>query len=142
MAHYGLEKIRTVGDNYMVAAGVPSPRADHCQALARLALDMREYLANRPAIAGQRIAFRIGINAGPMVAGVIGQQKFHYDVWGDTVNTASRMESHGVAQKIQVTADVYTLLKDDFICESRGHIDIKGKGNMETWFLIDEKGRT
>ncbi len=85
---------------------------------------------------GTRINFRIGINSGLLVAGVIGKKKFHYDVWGDSVNTASRMESHGVPGKIQVTMDTYRILKDEFIFEPRGILDVKGKGNMETWFLV------
>ena len=133
---YGLEKIRTIGDNYMVASGVPTPRADHVQALANMALDVLKYTENLPMQNGTAINFRIGINSGPLVAGVIGKKKFHYDVWGDTVNTASRMESHGVPGKIQVTKDTYRILKDEFIFESRGILDVKGKGNMETWFLV------
>ena len=133
---YGLEKIRTIGDNYMVASGVPTPRADHVQALANMALDVLKYTENLPMQNGTAINFRIGINSGPLVAGVIGKKKFHYDVWGDTVNTASRMESHGVPGKIQVTKDTYRILKDEFIFESRGALNVKGKGNMETWFLV------
>ena len=136
---FDLEKIRTVGDGYMVAAGVPSPRPDHCQTIARLALEMSAYMNNPPPFSGQPIAFRMGIDTGPMIGGVIGHTKFHYDVWGDTVNTASRMESHGVPQKIQVTQTVAEILKDEFVCETRGRIEIKGKGEMEVWFLIGEK---
>jgi guanylate cyclase len=133
---YSLEKIRTIGDNYMVASGVPTPRADHVQALAKMALDVLKYTESLPMQNGTAINFRIGINSGPLVAGVIGKKKFHYDVWGDTVNTASRMESHGVPGKIQVTKDTYSILKDEFIFESRGVLNVKGKGNMETWFLV------
>ncbi len=133
---YGLEKIRTIGDNYMVASGVPTPRGDHVQALANMALDVLKYTESLPMQNGTAIKFRIGINSGPLVAGVIGKRKFHYDVWGDTVTTASRMESHGVPGKIQVTKDTYSILKDEYIFESRGILDVKGKGNMETWFLV------
>jgi guanylate cyclase len=136
---YDVEKIRTIGDNYMVAAGVPDPRPDHAQALACLALDMLAGLQQLPAREGKRIDFRIGINSGPMVGGVIGSMKFHFDVWGDTVNTASRMESHGEAGKIQIARATYELLKDEFICDPRGAIPIKGKGEMETWFLVARK---
>jgi guanylate cyclase len=136
---YGLEKIRTIGDNYMVASGVPIPRDDHAQALAGLALDMRSYIKAFSGEMEDSIDFRIGINSGSLIAGVIGKNKFHYDVWGDMVNIASRMESHGVAGKIQVTRATYSLLKDECLFERRGMIEIKGKGEMETWFLIGRK---
>ncbi len=132
---YGLEKIRTIGDNYMVAAGVPRPRNDHADALARMALEMIEYCSSRATVADVPLQFRIGMNSGPTVAGVIGHKKFQYDLWGDAVNTASRMESHGVPGKIQVTRETYDLIKDDFVFTARGAADVKGKGNMETWFL-------
>ena len=135
VARYGVEKIRTIGDNYMVAAGVPRPRRDHGPVLARLALDMNRYVASLPGPNGRALQFRIGINSGPAIAGVIGQTKFHYDIWGDAVNTASRMESHGVPGKIQITRETMELIKDEFICEPRGVIEVKGKGEMETWFV-------
>ena len=135
VARYGLEKIRTIGDNYMVAAGVPRPRADHAHVLARMALEMNDFVAHTHSPAAKRLQFRIGINSGPAIAGVIGQTKFHYDLWGDMVNIASRMESQGVPGKIQITRATYELIKDDFICTPRGKIEIKGKGQMETWFL-------
>jgi adenylate cyclase len=133
---YGVEKIRTIGDNYMVASGLPSSRKDHAQAIAEMALDMQEYIQEFPTKRGNRINFRIGINSGPVIAGVIGRKKFQYDVWGDGVITASRMESQGVAGKIQVTENTYRILKDEFNFEARGTIDVKGKGKMETWFLV------
>ena len=136
---YGLEKIRTIGDNYMVASGVPSPREDHAKVIAQMALDILAFSAMVSPQHDNRIQFRIGINSGPLVAGVIGTRKFHYDVWGDTVNTASRMESHGAAGKIQITSDTYALIRDDFEFEPRGIIDVKGKGEMETWYLIKQK---
>ena len=126
---HGCEKIRTMGDNYMVACGVPTPRPDHAHALARMALDMIEFSRDG------RFQFRIGINSGPAVAGVIGSKKFQYDVWGDTVNTASRMESHGLPGRIQITGATYELIKDRYRCTRRGEIEVKGKGNLETWFL-------
>jgi guanylate cyclase len=134
---YDVEKIRTIGDNYMVAAGVPTPRPDHAQALARMALDIQAYAAGLSPQSGNRLEFRIGINSGPLVAGVIGKKKFHYDVWGDTVNTASRMESQGEPGKIQITQATRDLLGDAFVSEARGAVDIKGKGEMRTWFLVD-----
>lgn len=136
---YGAEKIRTIGDNYMVACGVPAPREDHAKAIALLALDMVEGLRALPPRHGKRIDFRLGINSGPMVAGVIGKLKFQYDVWGDTVNTASRMESHGEAGRVHISDATYQLIKDDFDCECRGVIEVKGKGNMTTWFLLGLK---
>jgi class 3 adenylate cyclase len=136
---YAVEKIRTIGDNYMVASGVPEPRPDHAEALANMALDILAYAKDLPAQNGESINFRIGINSGPLVAGVIGQKKFQYDVWGDTVNTASRMESHGVAGKVHITARTRELIQDGFLCEKRGIMTIKGKGEMETWLLVGRK---
>jgi len=136
---YGVEKIKTIGDAYMVAAGVPRPRADHAHVLTRMALEMRDGVRERD-FRGHKLAFRIGINSGPVVAGVIGRRKFSYDLWGDTVNTASRMESHGDAGVIQVTRATYELIKDDFACEFRGTVKIKGKGEMEVWCVDGPKG--
>jgi len=132
---YGVEKIRTIGDNYMVASGVPVPRPDHAQALAHMALDMSEHVHSRPVYRDKRVDFRIGINSGPLIAGVIGDKKYQYDLWGDTVNTASRMESSGMAGKIQITRATYELIKEEFICEPRGKVTVKGKGELETWYL-------
>lgn len=137
---HGLEKIRTIGDSYMVAAGVPKPRPDHAQALACMALEIQEYVRTDPTCLGQRLDFRIGINSGPVVAGVIGRKKFIYDLWGDAVNTASRMESHGTPGRIQITRNTYELIRDQFACELRGRIPIKGKGEMETWYLLARQG--
>ena len=139
---YQLEKIRTIGDNYMVASGVPTTRPDHAQALAHLALDMLAGLERLPARNGKRIDFRLGINSGPLVAGVIGKTKFHYDLWGDAVNTASRMESHGEAGQVHITQATYELLQDEFECLSRGIIDIKGKGEMTTYFVVGRRTQT
>lgn len=136
---YGLEKIRTIGDNYMVASGLPRPRPDHAQALARMAIEMRDYFIDPGRLGVDGLRFRIGINSGPVVAGVIGQKKFQYDIWGPTVNTASRMESHGLPGKVQITQATCELLADEFICEPRGTLEVKGVGNVETWFLVGEK---
>ena len=136
---YGVEKIRTIGDNYMVAAGVPRPRPDHAHVLARMALDIQSYIRSDPNCVNRNLDFRIGINSGPVVAGVIGRKKFIYDLWGDAVNTASRMESHGVPGRIQITRETYELIKDEFICEPRGSVMVKGKGEMETWYLVGIK---
>jgi guanylate cyclase len=136
---YGLEKLRSMGDNYMVAAGIPVQREDHALILARFAIDMLAEIDKLPTRNGKQIRFRIGINSGPLVAGVIGKQKFHYDVWGDAVNIASRMESHGEVGKIHISQNTYELIKNDFECVSRGSIPIKGKGEMPTWFLVAQK---
>jgi adenylate cyclase len=135
---YGLEKIKTIGDCYMVASGVPRPRSDHALALTHLAVEMRECIAQRE-FRGRRLDFRIGLNSGPVVAGVIGRKKFIYDLWGDAVNTASRMESHGAGGIIQITGATYELIKDEFICKPRGMVQVKGKGEMEVWQVIGAK---
>ncbi len=131
----GLEKIRTVGDEYMVAAGVPQPRPDHAHAIAELALRIRDHTATTQ-FDGHDITMRIGINSGPLVAGVVGTHKFSYDLWGDVVNTASRMESEGVPGSIQVTEATYELIRDRYVCEPRGVISVKGKGDMNTYLLL------
>jgi adenylate cyclase len=132
---HGLEKIKTIGDCYMAAAGVPVPCADHASRAAFLALDMQAAVATS-AIAGRDgVELRIGINSGPVTAGVIGTKRFLYDLWGDAVNTASRMESNGTPGDIQITRATYELLKDGFDCRRRGTIEVKGKGRMETWYL-------
>ena len=136
---YAVEKIKTIGDCYMVAAGVPSPRADHAQVMARMAIDMREAMHSQDAVGHLGLEIRIGINSGPVVAGVIGRKRFLYDLWGDAVNTASRMESHGTPGHIQVTRATYELLRDEFELEPRGTIPIKGKGDVETWYLVGRR---
>jgi class 3 adenylate cyclase len=133
---HGLEKIKTVGDAYMVAGGLPDPRPDHAQAVAEMALAIRDEVASRVDPSGQPLAVRIGMDTGPVVAGVIGTSKFSYDLWGDTVNTASRMESHGVPGCIQVTARTYERLRDGYGFERRGSIPVKGKGEIVTYFLV------
>jgi guanylate cyclase len=133
---YGLEKIKTIGDCYMVAAGVPTPRPDHARALALMALDMVEAMRSDDDMRHLGLELRVGINSGPVVAGVIGRKRFLYDLWGDAVNTASRMESHGTAGRIQITRATYELLADEFECEPRGTIRVKGKGEVEAWYLV------
>ena len=133
-----LEKIKTIGDCYMVAAGIPQSRADHAQALTRMALEVRNYFRQHR-FRGQTLALRIGINSGTAVAGVIGHMKFAYDLWGDAVNTASRMESHGVEGQIQITRATYELIKDDYICEPQGNVKVKGKGEMEVWHVKEAR---
>ena len=136
--HYGLEKIKTIGDCYMVASGVPASRPDHALALAELALDIRDLVATHQ-YGGHQLRFRIGIASGPLVAGIIGRKKFVYDLWGDTVNTASRMESNGTAGLIQITRETHELIAGHFRCEPRGTIEVKGKGPLPVWYLHDRK---
>jgi class 3 adenylate cyclase len=130
---YDLEKIRTIGDNYMVVAGVPRPCPDHAGSLASMALEMRDYAATLP------LELRIGLSCGPVVAGVIGRKKFQYDVWGEAVNAASRMESHGLPGQIQITGAAHELLQGKFLCRHRGRISVKGIGPMDTWLLLSRR---
>jgi adenylate cyclase len=138
---FGIEKIKTIGDAYMAVAGLPEPRDDHAEAIARLALEMREIVRDVSQRHGENLMIRIGIHTGNTVAGVIGMHKFAYDVWGDAVNTASAMESYGVPNEIQVSRACYLRLHDSFILERRGAIEIKGKRQMETYFLRGERSR-
>jgi len=132
---HGLEKIKTIGDAYMVVGGVPVPRADHTEAVVEMALQMIEQCAAMNRHAALPVTMRIGINTGPVVAGVIGIKKFIYDLWGDTVNLASRMESHGVSGQIQVTEAVYERLRGKYDFTPRGEIEVKGRG-QQTVFLL------
>lgn len=134
---HDLEKIKTIGDSYMVVGGLPTPRSDHAEAVARMALDMLKGIAKINSRKGQALSLRIGIHTGPVIAGVIGTRKFIYDLWGDTVNIASRMESHGLPDCIQVTETTQALLSGKFVFEKRGLIEVKGKGEMITYFLKD-----
>ncbi len=138
---YGLEKIKTIGDAYMIASGVPDPRPDHAKVLALLALDMVESIAPDGAVGDLGLDLRIGISSGPVVAGVIGRRKFLYDLWGDAVNMASRMESHGTPGDIQITRETLELLEGEFVCRSRGTVAVKGKGDMETWYVVGRRSR-
>jgi guanylate cyclase len=131
---YQLEKIKTIGDCYMVAAGIPRVRSDHAKILTQMALEAQDHFAKNEHL-GKHLTFRIGINSGAVVAGVIGYMKFAYDLWGDAVNTASRMESHGVGGQVQITRATYELIKDDFRCVCGGMVNVKGKGDMEVWHV-------
>ena len=133
---HGLEKIKTIGDCYMAAAGVPDPHADHARKAALLALDMRDVARDLGGGRARRSRAADRHQLRPVVAGVIGTKRFLYDLWGDAVNTASRMESHGTPGEIQITRATYELLKDEFVCTARGTIPVKGKGEMETWYLV------
>jgi class 3 adenylate cyclase len=132
---YQAEKINTMGDGYMAAAGLPVPSGQHGQTIAGLALDIQAYFAQGVMVHGKPVNFRIGINSGPLTAGVIGHKKISYTVWGDTVNTASRMESHGIPGQIQISESTYELIRGNFLCEARGTIEVKGKGQMQTYLL-------
>lgn len=136
---YGLEKIKTSGDSYMVVSDVPQPRTDHVKAIACLALDMADAVADLKDPSGRAVPLRIGLAAGPVVAGVVGARKFFYDVWGDAVNVASRMESTDVEGRIQAPQAMYERLKGDYVLEERGVVDIKGKGPMHTWYLVGRR---
>jgi PAS domain S-box-containing protein len=136
---HGLEKIKTIGDAYMVVAGLPMPHPDHASAIADMALDMQAEMVRVSDETGEAFKLRIGINSGPVVAGVIGIKKFFYDLWGDTVNVASRMESQGVDGAIQVTAATYELLGDKYLFEERGVIFVKGKGDMTAYLLTGKQ---
>jgi adenylate cyclase len=136
---HGLEKVKTSGDSYMVVSGVPRERPDHLEALADLALEMAETVSGLTDGQGREIPIRIGMATGPVVAGVVGARKFFYDVWGDAVNVAARMESTDVEGRIQVPHDVYERLNGDFAFEDRGEIDVKGKGVMHTWYLTGHR---
>ncbi|MCT7950369.1 response regulator [Ancylothrix sp. C2] len=136
---YNLEKIKTIGDAYMVAGGLPVPQEDHAEAIANMALDIQQFINNFKTDIGENFEIRMGIHTGPVVAGVIGTKKFIYDLWGDTVNLASRMESQGLPGFIQVTEAMQEKLKDKYVFEARGMLDVKGKGEMMTYWLKGKK---
>lgn len=133
---HGLEKIKTIGDAYLVTADLPEPRADHAEVIADFALDLQQTECNLSSPDGSRVEIRIGFHCGPLIAGVIGENRFLYDMWGDTVNVASRMESLGMPGKIQVSDEVHVILAEKFAFEPRGRIEVKGRGEMQTWWLI------
>lgn len=133
---HGLEKIKTIGDAYMVAGGIPKARADHVEAIADMALDMITTTKRLSLETNETLEVRIGVHTGPAIAGVIGVRKFAYDVWGHTVNMAARMEAHSVSGRIHVTQSVRDALADRYAFEARGLIDVKGVGLVETWFLV------
>ncbi len=133
---YDLEKIKTIGDGYMVAGGLPISRTDHAEAIANMALDMLSEITTFKTDTEDELKLRIGINTGPAIAGVIGSKKFSYDLWGDTVNLASRMEELGETDNIQVSESTYQLLKDKYVFEKRGEIEVKGKGKITTYWLL------
>jgi adenylate cyclase len=134
-----LEKIKTIGDAYMVAGGLPTPNDYHNESIAEFALDMREAIQDFKGPDGNPFQLRIGIHTGPVIAGVIGRRKFAYDLWGDTVNIASRMEATGESQRIQVTPEMYDLIQDKFLFEKRGYVSVKGRGQMMTYWLLARK---
>ena len=140
VAAHGLEKIKTLGDGYMVVSGVPVPRTDHAEALAHVAIEMRDAARELRDAEGRRVSLRIGLATGPVVAGVIGTSKFFYDVWGDAVNMAARMEATGLPGRIHVAPAAAQALMRQFDLTSRGQIEIKGKGHVETWFLEKHDG--
>jgi adenylate cyclase len=139
-AAHGVEKIKTTGDGYMAVAGVSQPQADHLPRLARMALCLPDLVERLSAAHGVDLKIRVGIASGPVMAGVIGTDKFSYDVWGETVNLASRLESHGLPGEIQVSDAVKEALGDSFVSKPRGPIEVKGVGRLETWFLKEERG--
>ena len=139
---HGLEKIKVSGDCYMVVSGVPWPRHDHVEALADLALDMADAVAELTDPHGRAVSLRIGLASGPVVAGVVGSRRFFYDVWGDAVNVASRMESTDAEGHIQVPEAVFERLQRNFVLRERGEVDVKGKGVMRTWYLIGRQSQT
>jgi class 3 adenylate cyclase len=138
-AHHGVEKIKTIGDAYMVAGGIPMPREDHAEAIAEMALAMGPEVARSAGETGHALQVRIGIDTGPVVAGVIGRAKFIYDLWGDTVNTASRMESHAPPGTIQVTERAFDCLRHRYELRPRGTIEVKGKGLMSPYLLLGRR---
>lgn len=136
---HGLEKIKTIGDAYMVVGGLPVAKPNHAEAIADMALDMQATIAQYCMETGKAFTIRIGINTGPVIAGIIGTKKFTYDLWGDTVNIASRMESHGIPGRIQVTEATYKRLRQQYLFEERGSVPIKGKGQMNCYLLKGKK---
>jgi len=138
---YSVEKIETVGDSYMVGAGLPTPDSNHAAIVTHMALDIQDYFERGVYLDGHPLNFRIGINSGPITAGVIERKKISFNVWGDTVNTASRMQSHSLPGEIQISQITYDLIKDEFDCEPRGAVQVKGKGEMDVWLVKSAKAK-
>ncbi len=136
---HGLEKIKTIGDAYLVAAGLPEPRADHAEAIAGFALDLQQTAHGLNGPDGSQVEIRIGLHCGPLIAGVIGESRFLYDMWGDTVNVASSMESLGMPGKIQVSNEANNILTEKFAFDPRGKIEVKGRGEMQTWWMTGRR---
>ncbi len=136
---YHLEKIKTIGDAYMVAGGIPVPQNDHAQAIAQMAIEMQTVITHFKTTTGKSFQLRIGINTGPVIAGILGIKKFSYDLWGDAVNIASRMEFHGEPGRIQVSETTYEMLKDEYVFSPRGMVHVKGKGMMQTYWLLGKR---
>lgn len=141
MEKYGIEKIKTIGDSYMAAGGLPTPNTTHVEDVISAALEIQEFiiakLEERTRMGQSFFEVRIGVHTGPVVAGIVGIKKFAYDIWGDTVNTASRMESNGAPGKVNISESTYNLIKNNpaFVCESRGKVQAKGKGELEMYFV-------
>jgi class 3 adenylate cyclase len=135
----GVEKIKTIGDAYMAAAGLPKPSADHAQRCVRAGLRMVAFVEQRNADSAFKWRLRVGIHSGPVIAGVVGKRKYAFDIWGDTVNIAARMESAGEAGRVNVSAYTYDLIRKDFACEYRGRVDAKGKGEVDMYFVEGAK---
>ncbi len=138
---HGVEKIKTIGDSYLVVSGLPVERPDHAEAIADIAIDMQDVVARLRNDAYPDLRLRVGANSGPVLAGIVGTKKFMYDIWGDTVNIAARMESQGIEGEIQVTENIYLRLRADYEFRPRGLIEVKGKQEMQTYLLLGRRKR-